>query len=262
LWVWLNPAVTFRVNGSSLVWTGYAYDANDTDGMDVLPVYLGYLNGNIPIPADVQASLNRSWANPQQFAPGVSAALSASDMAAVASYDPFSVSTYGETYFGTGAPPTSTSDGRFALSTCSSAGSFYYLQAAPNLTPNIYSCNLLSSTQTVTSQETVNTTSVGYSVDVEVSVLFNKVFGGSIKSASSQTLTWETQITTGTTSSSSSTAALSVQGPPCTVVNGVCSPAYDASGNEPVQFEIYTDQVFGTFMFQPVAYSGPYFGIY
>ena len=262
LWVWLNPAVTFMVNGSALVWTGYAYDASDTAGMDVVPLYLGYLNGDIAIPPDIQASINRSWASTQIYSSGNSAALNASDMAAIAGYDPFSVASYGVAYFGTGAPPATTSDGRFALSTCSSAASFYYLQAAPNTTADVYSCSLSSSTQSSSTQVNVYTDSVAYSMSAEVSVSFEKVFNTSIKATDSQTLTWETQTTTGTSSSSTSTAALSVQGPPCTVASGVCSPAYDADGTEPVQFEIYTDNVFGTFMFQPVAYSGPYFGPY
>ena len=262
VWVWLNPAVTFRVNGSALVWTGYAYDASDTSGMDVVPLYLGYLNGDFPIPADVQASINRSWAASQIYSAGVSAALSASDKAAIASYDPFSVSSYGTAEFGTGAPPAKTSDGRFALSTCSSASSFYYLQAAPNTTANIYSCSLSNATQSGSTQVTANTQTVAYSESTQVNADFAKVISASIKVTNSQTLTWVTQTTAGSTTSSTSTASLSVQGPPCTVVSGTCSPEYDASGNEPIQFEIYNDNVFGTFMLQPVAYSGPYFGKY
>jgi hypothetical protein len=185
-------------------------------------------------------------------------------MAAIAGYDPFSVASYGVTYFGTGAPPATTSDSRFALSTCSSAASFYYLQAAPNTTADVYSCSLSSSTQSSSTQMNVYTDSVAYSMSEEVSVSFEKVFNTSIKATDTQTLTWENQTTTGTSSSSTSTASLSVQGPPCTVASGssVCNPAYDADGTEPVQFEIYTDNVFGTFMFQPVAYAGPYFGPY
>jgi len=73
----------------------------------------------------------------------------------------------------------------------------------------------------------------------------------------SGSLTWTTEAQTSSTETTSSTAALSVQGPPCGNVNagiGPCAPVYDAAGGQPVQFEIYQDNMFGSFMFAPINY--------
>jgi hypothetical protein len=35
---------------------------------------------------------------------------------------------------------------------------------------------------------------------------------------------------------------------------GPCVPQYDASGMQPTQFDIYQDNLYGTFMFAPVHY--------
>jgi hypothetical protein len=62
-------------------------------------------------------------------------------------------------------------------------------------------------------------------------------FGAELKASS--TLTWTTDEQGSITQSTTSTAALSVQGPACHNVNqgvGPCVPVYDQMGNEPVQF--------------------------
>jgi hypothetical protein len=73
----------------------------------------------------------------------------------------------------------------------------------------------------------------------------------------SWSLTWGTETQTSTTNINGSTASLSVQGPPCNNVvlqQGPCVPQYDASGMQPTQFDIYQDNLYGTFMFAPVHY--------
>ena len=73
----------------------------------------------------------------------------------------------------------------------------------------------------------------------------------------SDTLTWTLMYQNSTSMATVSTASLSVQGPPCGNMiagQGPCSPVYDASGNQPTQFDVYQDNLYGTFMFAPVDY--------
>ena len=46
IWVWLNPAVLFKVAPGYVAWEGYGYDGTDEAGMDIAPIALGYLNGD------------------------------------------------------------------------------------------------------------------------------------------------------------------------------------------------------------------------
>ena len=255
IWVWLNPALIFTTNGDETAWNGYGFDARDEDGMDVVGVELGYLDGDFgALPPDVQTSFNRTWAASQTYATGHGPALDAHDLSIIAAADPFSSSTYGETYIGY-VPPTATADNRYTISLCSQSGSFGYTQAAPSTSANVYTCTVTYTNMSQKAQSITNSYQLSYSVSVDLSANFLSFFSSEVKYSSSQILTWENEASTQLTSSSTSSAALSVQGPPCNNVNsgvGPCVPVYDASGTEPTQFEVYQDNLYGTFMFAPV----------
>ena len=53
--------------------------------------------------------------------------------------------------------------------------------------------------------------------------------------------------------SQASSAVLSITSP-CYSSTAPCNQVYDSSGNEPVEFEIYQDDMYGTFMLAPVHY--------
>jgi hypothetical protein len=255
IWVWLNPALIFTVSGSNVVWNGYGIDKTDQPGMDIVGIELGYLNGHFgTIPPDIQTSLNRSWAASQIFASGQVPALTSSDLAQIATFDPFSVSTYGPTYIGASPPSPQTSDARFTMSTCTSQASFNYVQAAPSQSPGIYTCALTYTNTSTQAQDITSTYSETFSVDDSFSGTgFLSQFSADLKTSS--TFTWIVDEQSSITSTTTSTASLSVQGPPCNnsvPEQGPCVPVYDSSGNQPVQYYVYQDNMFGTFMFAPV----------
>lgn len=257
IWVWLNPVAMFTINaGTPLpVWNGYGADSTDQNGLDIVPIQLGYLNGHFgAIPPDIQTSINRTWAANQMWPAGQGPALNSVDLAQIASNDPFSVSTYGPTEIGSAPPSPSTPDNRFTLTACNSSNSFSYLQAAPSTTANIFTCTLTYANLSTLAQEISTSYSQTFSVDDSFSGLgFFSDFSAELKT--SNTLTWTTDAQKSLTTSTTSTGSLSVQGPPCNNVMlgvGPCVPVYDANGNEPTQFMVYQDNMFGTFMFAPV----------
>jgi len=259
VWVWLNPVAIFTIDaGVPLpVWNGYGFDGTDQSGMDIVGIQLGYLNGDFgTMPPDIQTSINRTWASDQVWPAGQGPALTSADLAHIASSDPFSVSTYGLDYVGYVPPSPSTSDNRFTLSLCSAESSFNYVQAAPSQTPAIYTCQLTYTNLSAQAQDISTSYSQTFSTDVAFTgSSFLKNLSAELKESS--TLTWATDAQSSITTSTTSTASLSVQGPPCNNAvqgEGPCVPVYDSQGNQPVQFEVYQDNMYGTFMFAPVHY--------
>jgi hypothetical protein len=257
IWVWLNPVAIFTVAGNDVVWNGYGFDGTDQSEMDIVPIALGYLNGDFgAIPPDIQSSINRSWAANQIWPAGQGPALTSSDLANIAAADPFSVSTYGEDEIGYVPPSPQTADYRFTLSSCTGSASFNYLQADPSTSANIYTCQLTYTNLSMQAEDISTTYSQTFSVDDSFSGSgFLSSFSADLKESS--TLTWTTDAQSSITTSTTSTGSLSVQGPPCNNVvqgEGPCVPVYDASGNEPTQFDVYQDNMFGTFMFAPIHY--------
>lgn len=71
IWVWLNPVAIFTIVDGDAVWNGYGYDTTDQPSPDIVPIQLGYLNGDFPISGapDIANSLARSWASKQDLPP-------------------------------------------------------------------------------------------------------------------------------------------------------------------------------------------------
>lgn len=265
IWVWLNPAILFSVVPNNMTWNGYGYDTTDQSGLDIVGIELGYINGDFgAMPPDIQSSLNRAWAAGQSWAAGQGAALTAAELAQIASADPFSVSTYGTNFIGYIPPSPETSDHRFTMSTCdalSSTGapisadsSFAYTQAAPSQSPDISTCTLTYTTTSTDALSISSSNSVVFSVDVAFkNSTFISDLSASLKE--SNKLTWTTLEQNSITNTTTSSAAFSLQGPPCNNVvleQGPCVPVYDSSGTQPTQFDVYQDNLYGTFMFAPI----------
>jgi hypothetical protein len=257
IWVWLNPAVIFSVAGSEPPqWNGYGFDGTDENQLDIVPIALGYLNGDFgAMPADIQSRINRTWAA-SQLPAGQDPALTSSDLAQIAAADPFSVSTYGTTYIGYDPPATQTSDYRFTTSLCNGSSGFNYLQASPSTSPNVFQCNLTYTNLSTQASDITTMYSQTFTLDIALQgTAFFSNFSADLKD--SYTLTWTKEAQSSITTSTTSLGSLFVQGPPCNNVvqgQGPCVPVYDASGTEPTQYQVYEDNVYGTFMFAPVHY--------
>jgi hypothetical protein len=268
IWIWLNPTVILTVYppgsaGSSLTgsvdWNGYGFDIHDQSDVDVIGIPLGYLNGDFgPIPPQFKPSLSRAWAATQTYAAGVSAALTTAELSQIASSDPFSASSYGLKFITFDPPSPNTADNRFAISACTGESGIPYLQANPSASGEVYTCSLTNMNTSMQSQDITSSYSQSYSIDATAEgdlPLFDISLKGEVKDQYS--LTWTTEDQTSTSYQTTTSAALSVQGPPCNnVVPGLgpCVPVYDASGGQPIEFYVYEDNLYGTFMFAPVNY--------
>ena len=97
IWLWLNPVLPMQADPNvphSLIWNGYGFDATDQPEMDIFPVFVGWLNGDIPVPPDAAAVLARTWAGPGQTwnpgeGPGLTGPGTGTDFATIEQADPF-----------------------------------------------------------------------------------------------------------------------------------------------------------------------------
>jgi hypothetical protein len=247
IWLWLNPIIPLQIdpsNPNSLVWNGYGYDPADQPKMDIFPVFVGWLNGDIPIPPGDAAVLARSWATGQTWAagdgPGLTGPGAGTDFAVIAQADPFWQCTPNPQ-----ACPTTIDAVRFT---------------STNNPPLIYQQAEVggqSLAQTFM-QNYANTDAEGSGTSSSFSQGFGleELFAGHLFGIGVQTdikesnkFTWNNSnlktITTGTQDQ----AAVTITGPTCTVPSGAnfCSPEY----NGPIEFAVYQDNQYGTFMFFP-----------
>jgi hypothetical protein len=266
VWLWLNPVVILTVNPTSqtVTWDGYGIDAADQNAnvMDIWPVQVGYLNGDFGTldPGDAEV-LARSWAVGYLTWPsGEGPGLTQVDFDQILLADPFANSSYAVTV---PAGSNTTADGRFTLAsviaTSSSSGSgsggtsgtstsFDYKQADPGetaVTQSLSTSYTPSSTQTAS---TTVTTTQAYGTDASFTgSAFLAGLSASFKDT--QTFTTIQQNSVSITNNSSVGSTLSITGPPCPGTTLPCNPTYD--GN-PSEFDVYQDNIYGTFMFNGV----------
>jgi hypothetical protein len=254
VYVWLNPVEILTLSTSgNVTWNGYGYDANDQNGLDIIGIPVGYLNGDFgPMPQEYLNYTNRTWAAGQVFAAGQSAALNATDFAQIAKFDPFSNSSYGLNQIGYIPPVPNTADGRYSLTTCNSGNSVPFNQSSPSQTPGTYTCTLNYSSLSTTSQALSTSNSNTFSIDQSFSggLFFAKL---TIDLKYSNTVTTTTEADSSISQSQASAALASISGLSCNnsvPYLGPCVPSY----NGPIEFDIYSDNLWGTFMFAPVHY--------
>jgi hypothetical protein len=277
--VWLNPTAIFTVyEWGSVVWNGYGFDMADQPDMEIVDIPLGYLNGNFGrLPPQLQTSIARAWAAGQVFPSGQGPALTSAELAQIASFDPFSDPTYGASQIGFVPSAGGTPDGRYIPSVCSSSASVPYVQAAPSGGAVVYTCKLTYTNSTTQVHGLTTSYSQSFSVDKSTDSNWLQLLTSALKAiaatgaatsnsrlsasprdtSTSNTLTWTMEYQTSITTAQGSYASLSIQGPACgnTVSGqGPCVPVYDASGDQPTQFVVYVDTLFGTFYFAPVHY--------
>jgi hypothetical protein len=264
VYVWLNPVLVMSMTGNDVNWEGYGYDANDQNGLDVIAIGLGYLNGDFgPMPQQLQTSLNRAWATGQITPTGstVPPALTNSDFTTIAAYDPFSNSSYGPDQIGSSPPSPNTPDGRFTMTECALPNepgqtSEPFDQALPSQAPGTVNCTFTYSQLSTTAAAYTTSTSTTYSLDKSYSgTAFASTWSKDVKSQTTVTAT--TEIDSSISASQATSSALDITGLPCnnTVADeGPCVPAYPGPPTFPIQYYIYQDNAYGTFMFAPVDY--------
>jgi hypothetical protein len=235
IWLWLNPIAMYTVNASSpklLQFNGFAYDMADMARMDIYPVQVGQLNGRIPMSASMVNVLSRSWAaSNQTFPAGGGPGLTAADYVNILAYNPYSNSAYS-------VPPTliTSLDKRYSLTGTANGNvqSFFY---GPGQLTQTYSNTYVDSTIATQGVTLVNTQS--YGVDVTTSVTAGLTYSAALKTLNTQT--WTNTQSKAITNTTTQINQLSI-GSPCS------SCAYTG----PTVFAVYQDNIFGTFMFDPV----------
>jgi hypothetical protein len=237
VWVWLNPVAIYTYATNLVTFNGFAYDEADLAGMDIYPVQIGMLRGTIPMDPSLKAELDRGWAASSQWYPnGGSPALTAADYADIMAADPYTNASYSV------SPSARTSpDQRFTLVglTPSTGGtqlqSFIY---APGSLSETFSNTYVNSSSTTKGAS--STHSQSYGVALSASLKYGD-YSASLKVAN--TLTWTNMQSSSIANSNTTTQIASFTlGSPC------ASCAYTG----PTVFEVYEDNVFGTFMFDPV----------
>lgn len=251
IWVWLNPVLPFNVltiDPQAITWNGYGYDANDQSGLDILPVVVGWLNGDIPVPSNVAAALARTWASGYIWAPGQGPGLTGpgpgTDFATIVQADPF--------WQCNQVPANCPATVDLTRFTLSNNQNIVYEQAPPGGQPITQTYQLQYQDTSIQGQGTSSTQQQSFGLDVSISGSgFWSALSADFKT--SQMLTWTTSVDTSITNTTTSTALASVTGPTCTVSSGLnsCNPQYTG----PVEYEIYQDNQYGTFMFFPVSGS-------
>lgn len=257
IYVWLNPIESFSLGQNLAIWNGYGYDANDQNGMDIVGIDLGYVNGDLgPMPSQFQYSLARAWASGQIYPAGQSAAISSTDLAAIAQSDPFNSSSYGPTEIGYIPPAPTTPDNRFSISTCNGQNSEQFEQAGASQNPDNRTCIPSYSDMTSNAHNYTTSSTTTYSVDKAFQgTAFLAKLAIDVNSSSSTTTTTEVDSSISSTQASSST--LNIVGLPCNnqiPYQGPCVPVYPGPPTFPIQFAIYQDDLYGTFMFAPDNY--------
>ena len=249
IWLWLNPLVlfSFTTGPTVLQWNGYAYDpADPAVAMDVYPVSVGYLNGHFGPNVSVANVLARSWATDEVWPAGNGPGLTAADEAAILGADPFSNSSYTFT-LASGVNPPTTVDGRFELAGGTlSPTIFDYVQCEPgggDCLTQTYT-NTYQAT-TTTGKQTSRTVQQEFALEEDASA---SIFAASIKVVvkESSTLTWTSTWQSTITTTSTQTDELTIASPPCS--GDPCNPSYAGPG----EFDVYTDNIYGTFVFIPV----------
>lgn len=260
IWVWLNPVALFTVYPSlpsSLTWTGYGYDTNDQPALDIFPLFVGNLNCEInssspscatfgPFNSSTLQVLARSWASGEVFPAGQGPALTTADYQSILDADPWGANPNYVVDLASGSPATTT-DGRFTISggVDGVPSDFPYVQAGVGSGPP---------TEGYTNGYT-QTTSLGQSDTYSYQVMFGTdvsftgsgwLSGFSADIKNSNTMTWTSEYQRTITDTNTQTDQLQITGPSCT--GSPCNPSYSGPG----EFDVYQDNLYGTFMFWPV----------
>jgi hypothetical protein len=242
IWVWLNPAVGFNIDstGTNFGWTGFAFDQNDPAGTtDIIGIPVKYLDGHAPMPSNIADVLARRWA-PRTLCTSADPAcgvdgtkdpgLDASDLANILKADPFSNPSY---VINIPAGSNCTADGRFCRT---SNPNLQYSPPPPGGQPVTQTYSIQHQATATQGQGATDTRAVGIGTQGDVHVNFFIHFTAKLNV--NDTLTWQNKWNATSTNQTGQTASASITGP---------SSADNYTG--PVEFDIFQDNIYGTFMF-------------
>ncbi|MBS0378253.1 MAG: hypothetical protein JSS29_07195 [Proteobacteria bacterium] len=224
IWVWLNPEAAVYVGTNTVSLAGYAYnDQDDQFGAEVVPIQVRQLKNPSLMSAGLVQRLSRSWDTT-----GLGG-LTTSDYSVLLAADPFAMSaTYN---------PATDSTHRFQAATSETVP---YVPPAPGGQPLTVTGTFTTQTATSNSQSATHQYSVGFSVTFSGDGnIYGTDLSADLKIAATYTTTdmWSSTLN----STVGKTASYSVTGP-------------QASDNYtgPVSFQVYRDNVYGSFMFYPL----------
>jgi len=241
IWVWLNPVLHFTLTSpTGVVWTGVGFDVRDpSQTMEVIGIPVAFLNGHATRPGSLDDILARRWApriscdstDPQCGTDGTKdPGLTANDLASILAADPFSDPSY---VVDIPANSTCTADARF----CLAAGqNFQYSPPAPGGQPITETFFLEHVTTATQGQGAKDTRQVEFSEAFTATGGFFVSFTDSLTKAN--TLISTNEWSTTDTEKTGQTAFLSVTG-----------PTEDAHYQGPIEFNVFQDNVYGSFMF-------------
>jgi len=229
IYVWVNPQVWYTVYPTSptgptpLYWNGYTYDeVDDSNNMEVIPIRLSQLLNPSTIDSYIQGRLKRAWA--PNNTDGSGPAITNQDLLNIAAADPFSNPNYTVTI---GSDGKTTTDGRFTQTT---NNPMFYVPGG-NYT---YQWGYTATDTQGQSAKTIN--SQAFAIEVKNSA--DWIAHISFDWKSSTTFTWTDQWSTLMTQKTGELNTVSIIGPT------VASP--------PDEFNVFEDNVYGTFMVWPV----------
>jgi len=240
IWVWLNPVVSLDLSSSNFVWNGYGFDLNDPAGTtDIIGIPVKFLNGHAPMPANIADVLARRWAprtvcetsDPACGPDGTKdPGLDANDLAAILHADPFTDPSY---VINIPAGGSCTADARFCRTTNSN---LQYSPPPPGGQPITQTYSMQHQATQTEGQGATNTYKVGIGTQGDVAGSFFIKLKAHLNVVDN--LTWQNKWNAQSTNQTGQTASASITGP---------SAADNYTG--PVEFEIFQDNIYGTFMF-------------
>lgn len=242
IWIWLNPVLNFSMSSSNvLTWTGFSFDLRDPVGeMDVIGIPVAFLNGHQAMPANIADVLARRWAPRVVCTVGSSGCgadgtadpgLTAADLAAILEADPFSNPSY---VINIPAGSSCTADARFCRTTNQN---LLFSPPPAGGQPTTQSFSMVHQTTATEGQGASDTRQTQFSTDLNASASFF-IFSFNADLKSQNTLVWTNKWSTTSTQQVGQTAALTVKG-----------PASTDNYTGPVEFEVFQDNIYGTFMF-------------
>jgi hypothetical protein len=236
--VWLNPVFKIKMtDANTIVWKAFAFDDRDGNTMDVLDIPVKFLRRPDTITdPDLIRRLQRTWADDPTDGSG--RGLTRADLDAILKADPFTSSYSIDILPGSNC----TADGRFCLT---SNPLLQYVPAAQGNQPSPHGFSLMHQTTETQGQGGSTTQQSGFSVEVKQGVdekIKNKLmlsFSETLKV--SNTLTLTNKFNTESTTQVGQTIAASIT-----------PPAFEDGYTGPVEFNVFQDNIYGSFMFAAV----------
>lgn len=223
IWVWLNPVAAEYVGINTVSFAGYAYNGEDDyAGPEIVPIQVAQLKNPSLMPAGLVDRLERRW---DLSGPG---GLTSNDYLAILEADPFATdSSYN---------PLTDTNHRFQAAVDQSIP---YEPPAPGGQPVTVTGSFMTTTATSTSQSATYQYGVGFTLAFSAQADWIAEFASKLQFSSTYTTTdmWSSTLN----SQVGKTASYSITG-----------PQYSDHYTGPVSFQVYRDNVYGSFMFYPL----------